>query len=324
MAQNPQPDHITAGMWWFIEEWERMEPATVFAGAWGRAKPGYHCDSYGLWWHKDENGVYSWRGDYSLQLADDKVLGTSLEQFGAAVDITFPDAQNGNYTTIRKYSDRIKAAWVARDPRLVGWREVLCNCSDNDSSADGFDIPGHYERTPDDTHKWHIHFSCSRRYLGDLKVWQAMMSILRGETLAQWLAGGSNDMATVFRWDNKYWISRGDAAYREVVVNAAGAPCTIGVVDGAMNVVCNAHRVYPDTVKVGQESYPSSDLKISRGWTEAQVTLAFGPVKTISAPTDLSPEDIAAIAAGARAGALEGAKVAIAGATISGTIAPAS
>lgn len=175
-------------MWWFIEELERMEgPDTAFAGAWGRFKPGYHCDAWELWNHTDKNGNHIWRNDYSLFLPDDKVLGTALEQFGAAVDWTFLSAQAGNFTNFRKYGSRIRAAWVAHDPRLRGWREVLCQ-GDGDNPADGYDFVSWTERTPDDTHRWHMHFSCLRKFLSTLRVYRAMISILKGETLAQWLA----------------------------------------------------------------------------------------------------------------------------------------
>ena len=204
MAGNPNPTHISDEMWWFVEEWERLESETVYAGSWGDFKPGYHCDYYTLKHHS------GWQNDYSVQLADDQVPAPHAnEKLGAAVDITFPSAQNGNFTNIRRYSDRIRAAWKARDPRLKGWREVLCNSSDGDSGADGFDFTNWTERTPDDTHKWHIHFSCLRKYLRILDVFQAMMSILRGETLAQWLARKDEDMPRAF-WSTKgYWLAQG-------------------------------------------------------------------------------------------------------------------
>jgi len=254
MATNPQPSHITAEMWWFIEEWERLEAETVYAGSWGDFKPGYHAD-YAT----------------SIQLADDQVgNGHPNEKMGAAVDITFPSAQRGNFTNIRKYSDRVRAAWKTRDPRLKGWREVLCNSSDGDAPADGFDFTNWTERSPDDTHKWHMHFSCLRKYLNVLSVFQAMMSILRGETLAQWQAEGKETMAQVFLWQNKYWISRGDAKEREVVSTK------VGIVTPEMNVVCDVHKVYPGKDARG---YPTPDLT-TRDWTEALVNLSFGPVKT--------------------------------------------
>lgn len=191
MAANPHPLHVTEEMWWFIEQLELLEgPDTVFAGSWGRFKPGYHCDYYQLW-NQKENGVFVWRNDYSIRLPEDKVGGTPLEQFGAAVDWTFKSAQAGDSRNIRKYGARIRAAWLSRDPRLKGWREVLTQ-GDQDPQADGYDFVSWTERTPDLTHTWHFHFSCLRKYLRTLSVFEAMLSILRGETLAQWLAKGDD------------------------------------------------------------------------------------------------------------------------------------
>jgi hypothetical protein len=181
MAANPNPSHITADMWWFIEELERLEgPDTVYAGSWGDFKPGYHCDAYNLWWHKDKSGVYTWRNDYSTKLPADKVLGTPLEHYGCAVDWTFLSAQAGNFANFRKYGNRIRAAWASRDPRLKGWREILCQ-GDADTSADGYDCVSWTERTPDATHEWHMHFSILRSYVATRSVYEAMLSILRGE-----------------------------------------------------------------------------------------------------------------------------------------------
>lgn len=191
MAANPHPDHITAEMWWFVEELERLDPAdTVFAGAWGNFKPGYHCDYFTL------VHTPAWANDYSIHLADDKVGGTWLEQYGAAVDWTSLSAQAGNYEKFKRYGTRVRAAWQAKDPRLKGWREVLCQ-GDSDPTADGYDFVYWTQRTPDLSHTWHMHFSCLRKYLASLNVYKAMLSILRGETLAQWLAGeggGGDDM----------------------------------------------------------------------------------------------------------------------------------
>jgi hypothetical protein len=266
MAANPNPSHITNEMWWFIEEWERLESETVFAGAWGDWKPGYHCD---FWTLKHTAG---WQYDYSVQLADDQVGGGHPnEHMGAAVDITFPSAQSGNYSKIRKYTDRIRAAWKARDPRLKGWREVLGNSSDGDSPADGYDFVYWTERSPDDSHEWHLHFSCLRKYVNNLTVFQAMMSILRGETLAQWQTRG-DVMAQVFLWQGNIWISRGGAKEREKV-----CPLPAGTTQTPeANVVTDAHQVYP-----GEDSrgYPTPDLK-TRDWTEALVDLTFGRVAT--------------------------------------------
>lgn len=231
MATNPNPTHITAEMWWFVEELDKLDGAdTVYAGSWGDFKPGYHCDAYTLWWHKDKSGAYIWRNDYSTKLRDDLVLGTPLEHFGAAVDLTFRSAQAGNPATIRKYGGRVRAAWLARDPRLKGWREVLIQ-GDADTAADGYDFVSWTERTPDSTHTWHGHFSVLRRYVETLAVYEAMLSILRGETLDQWLARGVNNMQRIARdaTTKQHWM--GDGIWRRKLTDqnvkdwrAAGIP----------------------------------------------------------------------------------------------------
>ncbi len=222
MAANPNPSHVTNELWWFIEEWERMEPATVFAGAWGDFKPGYHCDYYTL------EHTSGWTNDYSTQLADDQVgNGHPNEHMGAGVDITFPSAQNGDYTSIRRYCDRVRAAWKARDPRLKGWREVLGNSSDGDSGADGYDFTSWTERTPDSSHKWHIHFSVLRRYVNVLEIFQAMMSILRGETLAHWQGAEGDDMPKAIWTTQGYWLCQGGR--REVIMDADDMAKATGV-----------------------------------------------------------------------------------------------
>ena len=269
MANNPQPAHITAEMWWFIEELERLEgPDTVFAGAWGRFKPGYHCDAWELWNHK-VGSSFPWRVDYSTMLADDRVLGTPLDQFGAAVDWTFLSAQAGNFTNFKKYGRRIRAAHAARDPRLKGWREVLCQ-GDDDNPADGYDFVSWTQRTPDDTHRWHMHFSCLRKFLRTLSVFQAMISILRGETLAQWQAktvqGGVN--MKLFKANGDYWISRNDGETRETVT---GLPDPGGMY--ALFVDAYPGCAYPD---VDTAKWPKTDLALERGWTKQHLDGVFG------------------------------------------------
>ena len=91
--------------------------------------------------------------------------------------------------------------------------------------------------------------------------------------------GLAESMAIVFKYDGKYWISRGDAKEREVVSTQ------LGVVTGDMNVVTSVHRVYPDKDANG---YPSTDLKAPpRSWTEENVNAAFGKVKGDDVPAGL-------------------------------------
>lgn len=175
MAFNPFPTRIAQGTWKFWEALKILEPATLLGGIYAN-KAGYHNARQVLL-------AQGLTNDYSIRLADDK-LGPSEKS--AAVDWTFPDAQAGNTITIRKYGDRIDTAFHDRDPRLKGWREVLLQ-ADNDPSPEGYDFVNWTTRTPDDTHKWHAHFSILRRYINSDKVYRAMLSILKGQSWQDWL-----------------------------------------------------------------------------------------------------------------------------------------
>lgn len=174
---NPDPGRITAALWYFVESCLAMQPGTQYGGTFAD-KPGYH---------NTRNNLYNQgrTNDYSVRLAADKAgPGDKC----AAFDWTFPDAQSGRYGTIVRYGERVRSAFRARDPRLRGWREVLIQ-ADVDGDAEGFDFTSWSERTPDDSHLWHGHFSCLRQYLNDIAVMNGMLSILAGESLATWNAG---------------------------------------------------------------------------------------------------------------------------------------
>ena len=171
MAANPNPARITAAQWWFIEQLQALEPTdTVFAGAWGNFKPGYHCDRNTLLANP------AWRNDYSIRLPADK---RGPGQYGAANDWTFKSAQRGDFTNISKYGGRIARAFALRDPRLSGWREVLIQ-ADMDKPPEGFDFQTWTTRVPDITHEWHGHFSELRENVESFDNKRAMLSVLRG------------------------------------------------------------------------------------------------------------------------------------------------
>lgn len=251
MAANPNPTRISAAMWEFVEALEALEAAdTEYAGSWGDFKPGYHADRNTLL--KNPN----WRNDYSIRLPADK-LGPSA--MGAAVDWTFRSAQRGDFANIRKYGDRVRRAFLARDPRLHGWREVLCQ-GDSDAAADGYDFVSWTERTPDSTHTWHFHFSTLRQFIEDRTHYQAMLSILRGETLAQWQRK-DDEMPKAFLYDGGYWLAQGGK--REIIKDGDDMAKANALYPGAC---------YPGPDKAG---FPTPDLKVS-GWTIDEVDRLLG------------------------------------------------
>lgn len=127
-------------------------------------------------YHNSRNKLYSIgkTNDYSVRLSWDKAGDGDAY---CAVDIVFVDAQNGDYTTIRKYMNRIKAAFDRNDSRLAFFREFLGQ-QDADGNPEGFDIPNHSTRTPDMSHMWHIHISILRQYAALWAAWQELLDVL--------------------------------------------------------------------------------------------------------------------------------------------------
>jgi hypothetical protein len=199
MATNPNPARITAASWWFVERLLALEPGSSNGGTY-TDKPGYHNT-------RDNLLAQGLRGDYSIQLAADK-LGPADKT--AAYDWTFPSAQRGDYSRIMTYGARVQAAFSARDPRLRGWREVLVQ-ADADSYAEGFDFAGWYTRTPDSSHLWHMHLSELRQHTESYDNKRAMLSVLAGQGLAGWRG---DDMPVFARLpDGAIWVSDGPTRY---------------------------------------------------------------------------------------------------------------
>jgi hypothetical protein len=156
-----------------------MEPGTVNSGIYAD-KPGYH-------------GTRA-QNDARAGVAQDYSCKATLDRQGpsdkaAGYDWTFKSAQAGDYRQMAKIGDRLEAAFVARDPRLRGWREALGQ-TDTDKAPEGLDFQGWYRRVPDSTHEWHFHLSELRAFVESYINKQAMLSVLRGETLAAYLARG--------------------------------------------------------------------------------------------------------------------------------------
>jgi hypothetical protein len=179
MADNPSPSYITDEMWWLWERLHELEPSTKLGGIYA-AKSGYH--------NTGQANLDHWPGNYSVRDIQDR-RGAHWRDKASALDWTFPDAQAGHYATIAKYHGRFMAAARARDPRLAGWREAYGQ-ADMDTAVEGWDIRKHQAVTSDRSHLWHIHFSEVREFVNSLINKQALLSVLAGEILADYLARG--------------------------------------------------------------------------------------------------------------------------------------
>lgn len=171
MVANPNPARITDASWWLMQQLLALQPGTRNGGIYAN-KPGYHNTRAG-----------NWSGDYSVTDAVDK-RGPSDK--AAAYDWTFTDAQAGRYDLIMKYTNRLlRSARDPDDPRLNGWREFYGQ-ADADRQVEGWDTRYGYAASSDPSHLWHLHFSETRALVADYDNKRALLSVLRGETVAEW------------------------------------------------------------------------------------------------------------------------------------------
>lgn len=153
-------------------ELKKLEPKSALGGVYAN-KPGYH--------NKRKNLPAD---DYSVREFTVDREGPSTE--AGAIDWTFRDAQAGNYSTIAKYSKRLMAAGKSNDPRADYLREFFGNV-DSDREVEGWDFTRNQPSTSDSSHLWHIHVSVHRKYVDDQKAMDALLSILKGETLSDYV-----------------------------------------------------------------------------------------------------------------------------------------
>jgi hypothetical protein len=215
MATNPNSARITDASWWFMQQLLIDAPGSTNGGTY-TDKPGYHGTRAQ---NVARDGGFT---DYSVRAPADR-LGPDDKTAG--YDWVFPEAQAGDYRRMAAYGARLRAAFLARDPRLDGWREALGQ-TDLDTPPEGLDFQGHYERQPDGTHSWHWHLSEVRQHVESYDNKRAMLSVLRGETLAQYQQG--DDMAGEYA-DEALRVLDGRNALGEVFLRLRGRVGTEGV-----------------------------------------------------------------------------------------------
>jgi hypothetical protein len=243
MAANPDPSRITAELWWLWEQLRDLEPGTKLGGIYANTN-GYHDTRNNL--------RRRLPGNYSIQDPEDK--GGPGDK-AAAIDWTFPDAQRGDYRRIALYCDRLMASSKdMQDDRLNGWREWYGQ-TDTDREVEGWDSRYVRPASSDLSHLWHIHMSCDRDKVEDMRTMRAMLSVLRGETYAQWLATdqGDDDMPSLNEIE--------DAAYR-----------------GAMR----AEREYNETARGWWDGVDAPPIQMwHQTWHWARLTYEGGTVREI-------------------------------------------
>jgi len=172
-ADNPWPGGIAEQTWWFSEQC--LAIAGVSGGIYAD-KPGFH--------NTVKINLVKWPNNYSVALP---ILRAGPQDKARAFDWTFPEAKTKNYFRINLYSQRLMDASRARDPRLRALYEWF---GTKDGANIGFNVYKNVFSSSDDSHDWHIHFSFITAYLLDWAGVQAVISVLRGESLAAYRARG--------------------------------------------------------------------------------------------------------------------------------------
>lgn len=187
---NPNPARITAQLWWFWEQLHKLEPTSQLGGIYAN-KPGYH-----------KTRAANLPTNYSVQYTLDK-LGPSDK--AAAVDWTFPEAQSGNYGRIAKYSKRLLDSGKDLDDSRGNFLREFYGNADTDTQVEGWDFQRVSPATSDSSHLWHIHFSFMRYYVDNQDAVEAVLSILKGESVDEWSGDVLTD-ADVEKIARRVWL----------------------------------------------------------------------------------------------------------------------
>lgn len=169
--------NIHPSMEWLRDQFHALESEVSEDGGIYALKSGYHGTR--------QDNEHRWPGNYSIR---DSIDRRGPADKAAAIDWTFHDAQKGKRTTITTYCDRLWEASRNRDPRLAGWREWYG--TRDGSTVTGYDLRNGHEVTSDKTHTWHIHFSEVRAHVESQTNKEALLSVLKGESLADYIGRG--------------------------------------------------------------------------------------------------------------------------------------
>ncbi|NUQ88913.1 MAG: hypothetical protein HOQ43_10675 [Glycomyces artemisiae] len=269
-AANPNPGRITSAMWRLWTEFDAHRPKTQLGGIFA-PKTGYH-----------DTRAHNPAGDYSRQFAAD-LKGPADK--AAAVDLTFGEAQGGNFTDIITYTKRLDAAAKARDPRLYAGktpvlREFIGTL--NGQVPYAYDLQrrrGDHAR--DDSHLWHIHLSVTRQFVTDWDVLAGVLSVLIGDT---GMALGLADLKYLAHTDDVF-DAPGVGAFGETLTPAQLAK-------------------NPRWSLASFLRQPAEDLRRFRGETQAALAALSGQIAgltilveklAVSGPSPLTPDQLAVL-----------------------------
>lgn len=167
MGSNPNPSRITDESWAYMERCLTLSPVMRNGGIYAN-KSGFHNTRAA-----NSSSNYSVQGVRNQRGPADKA---------AAYDLTYADAQGGNYDTISVHSKRLYDAGVNRDPRMKGWYEFFGN-TDHDTQVEGWCYAKNQPSSSEPSHTWHVHESENRELVHCWVNKEGAWSVKAGETL---------------------------------------------------------------------------------------------------------------------------------------------
>jgi hypothetical protein len=157
----------TTELKWLASEWKKLYKSAVVSGIVGdtrhAARGGYHIS------RQDQP-----KSNYSVVRADDKA---GRADAAAAIDMNLSESD------MRLCTGRLIAVFTNKsDPR----RKYLngFNGWNGSGSAKRYDIAGSRVSSASSDHKWHVHLEIRRRYTESMIAMRAVLSVLRGESVA--------------------------------------------------------------------------------------------------------------------------------------------
>lgn len=166
-------------------------PSARYGGGY-TLKPGFHSSV-------DDN-LTRWPSNYSIR---DAINRREPRTVGRAVDLTLSDSD------MKRLTAYLAKAAAADDPRLAPVREFY-------GTLNGTTVYGRAHTGPDtdwrsssadSSHLWHIHLSIFTPYVDDWDALAGVVSVLLGESLDDYLSGGTMERNIAEYGDSGTWVS---------------------------------------------------------------------------------------------------------------------
>jgi hypothetical protein len=169
---NPYSPRTTDELYAFWVGFKTFEPAARLGGTYAR-KPHFHSSV--------EDNLANWPSSYSIREAINRQAPRTVAR---AIDLTL------STTLMKRYTSRLRAAALADDPRLACVKEFYGTTNGTSVYGLTHTLPDSDWRgsTSDSSHLWHIHLSFFTPFVDDARALAGVLSVLKGQSLAAWLA----------------------------------------------------------------------------------------------------------------------------------------